>query len=499
MTKESTISSLRSSAPVNTHENVVEAFRELMSRRAGVDPMVFELLLDRFIKEQGISSSAMTRLKAIHEHELRPRSAVVPQSFKKFGSTREERAKARISPKVIVENYLYADIALLSAQGGTGKTTMVLYELVNIVLGRPVWGCKVVNPGPCILISAEDPREILLARLNLIMNEMNLTDAEIDKVGRDLLIWDVSTDLCRLIDIDLAGRFEVAGLVDDVIAAAKEVKPVLINFDPIISFGPGVTSVNDMEQALIVAGRRIFRGLDCCVRFVTHVSQNAARGNVIDQYASRGGTALPDGSRMAAVLVPFYPKPSEAVPTTLPVEANTTYMKLARPKLSYCRPQEEIYIARAGYSYAGALADPVTQSQPHCNSANLDNVEAFIRARLAEGIMIGPKELDTNDKLRQDMGIGSRGEAREIIDLLIERQRIEKRVRTADSGAPKAPGSKPTYFHPLDRPEEPVIDDGIPPWLRDSESPEISATAVEFDADDVPRELPKKSRAKKKS
>ena len=50
----------------------------------------------------------------------------------------DQRTTAKLTPKRVVEDYLFADVALLIAPGKTGKTTLALWEAVHIVLGRPL-------------------------------------------------------------------------------------------------------------------------------------------------------------------------------------------------------------------------------------------------------------------------------------------------------------------------------------------------------------------------
>lgn len=51
------------------------------------------------------------------------------------------------------------------APGGTGKTTLILYEAICIALGLPLYGLEVKKPGPVLILTAEDSREMLLYRL----------------------------------------------------------------------------------------------------------------------------------------------------------------------------------------------------------------------------------------------------------------------------------------------------------------------------------------------
>ena len=113
----------------------------------------------------------------------------------------EEWQTARLTPPCIVENYLYADVAVKAAPGGVGKTTVTLFEAVHIALGLPLYGLQIYKPGPVVILTAEDSREMLVARLRRIAEGMGLTAAQIAQVMRLVRISDVSGAGYRLTEI----------------------------------------------------------------------------------------------------------------------------------------------------------------------------------------------------------------------------------------------------------------------------------------------------------
>lgn len=60
---------------------------------------------------------------------------------------------------------------------------------------------------------------------------------------------------------------------------------------------------------------------------------------------------MPDGARMVAVLQPLEPD-EYAVRTGEILKQGETGLVMALPKMSFARPQDSIYIRRAGYRYA---------------------------------------------------------------------------------------------------------------------------------------------------
>jgi hypothetical protein len=155
-----------------------------------------------------------------------------------------EFAQAQLAPACIVEDYLFADVGVLVAPGGTGKTTLTLYEAICISLGLPVFGMPVRKPGPVLIVTAEDSREMLVARMRAIADAMQLTPAQRDIVRRDVRISDVS---CQSVKLTLIIDDIVAPspLVDDIVAEARALAPVLVSIDPAVSFGVAQAGVND--------------------------------------------------------------------------------------------------------------------------------------------------------------------------------------------------------------------------------------------------------------
>jgi hypothetical protein len=100
----------------------------------------------------------------------------------------DEWEGAELTPKCFVQDFLYADVAVVAAPGGTGKTTMALYEAIHILLGRPLYGLDIVNPGWSLFITAEDSRPRLIAILRQIANSMSLSPDELEKVRRGVSI-----------------------------------------------------------------------------------------------------------------------------------------------------------------------------------------------------------------------------------------------------------------------------------------------------------------------
>ena len=215
--------------------------------------------------------------------------------------------KARLTPRCILPDLLYADVRTRISAGGTGKTTVALFEAVTLALGRDLWGRTPKHPCRSVLVTREDSREILVARMREIIGAMSLTDDDIGQVLGNVLIVDVSGVTFRLSaisdDVVIPHAHNLNWLVDNL----KDWSPDWIIFDPLVSFGVGESRVNDAEQGLIEAFRVLRNHLDCCIEGIHHSGKANAREKSTDQYAGRGGSALSDGSRMVVVMQPLEP------------------------------------------------------------------------------------------------------------------------------------------------------------------------------------------------
>ncbi len=265
-----------------------------------------------------------------------------------------EWASARLNPGCIVENYLFADVAILIAPGSTGKTTATLYEAICIVLGRPLWGLTIVKPGPVLVVTAEDRREFLVARLREICLALHLDDAEQEQVRRMVRIDDRTGKAARRLTAVVDDVVEVSGFAMDIVNGCRRVgfAPVLAQFDPMVSFGVGEARVNDAEQGLVEAARVLMVELNCCVRLIHHTGKSPAIEKRVDQYSGRGGSALADGARMVSIMqaVTFDDLLKATGRSLRPGE---TAFALHRAKMTFAPPQDKntIYVVRQGYRF----------------------------------------------------------------------------------------------------------------------------------------------------
>ncbi|HRK36815.1 MAG TPA: AAA family ATPase [Burkholderiaceae bacterium] len=325
--------------------------------------------------------------------------------------TVDEMQAAQLSPRVLVPGLLYADLRNRIAAGGTGKTTLALYEAVLGALARPIWGKQPLQPLRTVLITREDQRGILVARMREIMQALYLTDAETSQVLANVNVLDLTGRHYRVSsvkgDIVVPDGKNLKWLVDVV----RPFKPDWLIFDPLVSFGVGENRVNDAEQGIVEAFRVLRNALDCCVEGIHHTGKANSRNGALDQYAGRNGTALPDGCRMVAVLQPLEPAEWRKA-TGTDLREGESGLVMALPKLSYATAQPDVYIRRRGYLFSHELAQVLTPEQQ--TSQRWHKVLAYLRDERAQGRNYGKADIEAKHKV---MGM-TRADVREaIVDL----------------------------------------------------------------------------------
>jgi hypothetical protein len=256
----------------------------------------------------------------------------------------------------IVENLLPVDVGVMSATGGQGKTTLLIYLSICYVLGRDILGHSVntARTPNVLIISAEDDEQVFGKRLNDICASMNLSAEDNAIVNASIYFEDFSSDSVRLAEAGLNGNLQPTDVVDRIVTAYAERQISWVIADPLVRFGPGERFVNDGLDEIIKAARKIKEAFKCFVLLVHHVSKDSAQKGTVTQHAGRGGTALSDGCRLETQLV-LHKTRDQAMPATITndmfLEGGTVFA-LHFHKLSHWKcPQEPFWIARKDYSF----------------------------------------------------------------------------------------------------------------------------------------------------
>lgn len=352
----------------------------------------------------------------------------------------EEWWHARVAQPAIIEDWLHEDVGVFVAPGGTGKTTLLLFQVIHIVLGRDLFGHRILNPGAVIILTAEDSRETLIARLRRMCQQLNLSEAEEEQVREEVSITDVSGKGFKLTTVE-KDVVAPSKLLDRFIVSASELRPSLIVIDPMVSFGVGESRINDSEQGLIDAARRIRNELSCAVLYVHHTGKANARDASLDQYSGRGGSALADGARMVHVLQRLdHEAWTEATGDEL-ADDDSGFV-LARPKMTWCPPQPHIYLKRRGYVFERFDSVAATEGAGAVIDRDAEKVFQFVHEEYMQG-----KRYSQNDLMH--LKLMSNGKLRAAVSRLKADNRLmDEKVTTTGQGGARQ------FLRPMELPQQ---------------------------------------------
>jgi len=196
------------------------------------------------------------------------------------------------------------DIHLTTADGGTGKTTLKLYEAICLALALPFLGFDCLQSGRTLFITGEDSRAKIGAMIGAILKQMNMLH-HIDHVTKSIFVK-CDTDL-NLITKDRQGFLTYnPDAVRQLTEAVEDIKPKFIVFDPISSFWGSESSLNDMAKAVSKLMMKLVETSEGCVEMINHVGKSSSANKDMTQFSGRGGTGLPSHSRVSRALRPVY-------------------------------------------------------------------------------------------------------------------------------------------------------------------------------------------------
>jgi len=206
----------------------------------------------------------------------------------------------------LFENWSTEDIHLTTADGGTGKTTLKLYEAICLALGQPFLGFPCLSPGRTLFITGEDTAAKLSAIIGAMLKQLKIDqdDALIEQVLSSIVIKK-DADLC-LITKDKQG-FLTANrqALDKILEAVHDLKPRMIVFDPIASFWGSESALNDMNKAVAKFMGELQEKSNACVEMINHMGKQSSSQKDLSQFAGRGGSGLPSHARVVRTLQPM--------------------------------------------------------------------------------------------------------------------------------------------------------------------------------------------------
>lgn len=274
------------------------------------------------------------------------------------------------------------DITITTADGGTGKTTLTLYESICLALGKPFLGFPCVQPGKTLYVTGEDTAGKLGAMIGAITQGMGISAGSVElNTVLDSIVVKKDSDLC-IINKDRQGFLHPSSdAMRKVLEAVYDIKPKKIVFDPISSFWGSESALNDMAKAVSKFMSHLVEESRACVELINHMGKVSSTNKDMSQFAGRGGTGLPSHARVSRVLRSVHEDEYQEL-TGKTLNANQQVMMCNVGKFSDGSPlyNKPFLIIRDGYIFSRQDLAPQKQREIENQSSDIERVFNFIKS-----------------------------------------------------------------------------------------------------------------------
>ena len=302
---------------------------------------------------------------------------------------------SRLKRPQLFKDWSTCDISLTTADGGTGKTTLKLYEAVCLALGDRFLGFDCAERGKTLFITGEDTAEKLAAMLGAMLSQMGLLNDEAKlQIVLDSIVVKKDSDLC-LIKKNREGFLVVnEDALNKVMEAVDDIKPKLIVFDPIASFWGSESALNDMNKAVSKFVSQLVERSGACVEMINHMGKQSSANKDTTQFAGRGGTGLPSHSRVSKVLHSLNEKEYREATGEDLVEGKTAMMCTVN-KFSDGSPLlgKPFIIEREGFLFTRKSLTPAKEKEINIKNEDISKVYNFISETRKAGKYLSTKQI----------------------------------------------------------------------------------------------------------
>ena len=236
-----------------------------------------------------------------------PAGRWTPEFFTKYDLLNTSKLR---KPQLF-QDWSTEDIHITTADGGTGKTTLKLFEAICLALGERFLGFDCKQQGKTLFITGEDTAKKLAAMIGAILRQMGFFDempGNNEKVQTILssIIVKKDADLCLITKDKQSFLHPNQDAMRKVLEAVDDIRPKLIVFDPISSFWGSESALNDMNKAVTKFMSELVDRSGACVEMINHMGKQSSANKDMSQFAGRGGTGLPSNARVSRVLRPLF-------------------------------------------------------------------------------------------------------------------------------------------------------------------------------------------------
>lgn len=243
------------------------------------------------------------------------------------------------------------DIYLLTADGGTGKTTLKLQESICLALGERFLGFECVERGNTLFITGEDSAQKLYNIMGKQMLQMGLNPDQCEVVRNSIKIK--LDDNMSLVTQDRNYFYQPNhNALNNIMQSVDSLKPKMIILDPLSSFWGKESDLNDMSRAVVKFAALLRDRADACIVLINHMGKQSSQGGDVSQFAGRGGSALPSHSRIVNTMVRCDPNEyTEKTGKTLEKGQGAVYSYCSKFSDNSSILNEKLLLTRTGWLF----------------------------------------------------------------------------------------------------------------------------------------------------
>ncbi|MGB5903601.1 MAG: AAA family ATPase [Xanthobacteraceae bacterium] len=250
-------------------------------------------------------------------------------------------ADVKATPWVAKGFGLRGAVTILGATGGTGKTQATLQCAVAFALGEDFGGFHPMRPLRTVFVSAEEPndeiqRRLLAIAIDMVGDDEAKVNALMEKLEREkrLLIYHGKNVALVSKDGEKGAAVARTAFHERICLDAESGEFDVVILDPIARLHSGLDENASEMQELHNAADELARRGNCAVVLVHH-TRKSSRGDVGDQYAARGASAMTDAARVVLIMANMTEDEAKIHLSADKQNERDRYCKIGDPKQSY--------------------------------------------------------------------------------------------------------------------------------------------------------------------
>jgi RecA-family ATPase len=229
---------------------------------------------------------------------------------------------------------------VVAAEGGTGKGYFALQLALSIASGEDFFGYEVLDPGPVLILNAEDDRQIAWIRMKAILRATNISFQEAEKAVKNIHFPDIFRANTQIFPNDGG----MLGLIEQM---AERIKPKLIIIDPISKFFMGDHNSQSEASAFVGLVDRLSDKTGAMCQLFAHNNKDSMKAGSKAKQKSpsiMGSVAIPNSARHVITISAF--DDSEGMKFGLTPRDAFDHVTVSVAKSNYSRSGQQIVLYR---------------------------------------------------------------------------------------------------------------------------------------------------------